>query len=154
MPKKVLIICEHNSARSQMFEEFLRFMGKGEYEVESAGLTPTQINPLVVEVMKEEGSDLSNKKTQSVFDLFKKGKLYDFVITVCDESTAAGCPVFPGIAHRLHLPFNDPSKFTGDHSEKLEQTRRVRDEIKEMVKEFIENPDEIIRKGTEQIKFL
>ncbi|MBU2551251.1 MAG: arsenate reductase ArsC [Proteobacteria bacterium] len=142
--KKVLVICEHNSARSQMFEAFLRKFGGGGYQVESAGFEPTRINPLVIEAMKEEGIDLSLKKTQSVFELFKAGKLYDYVITVCDESVAAKCPIFPGLTHRLHLPFPDPAGFIGTEAEKLEQTLWVRDAIKQAVRDFIDDHEQFL----------
>lgn len=136
---KVLVICEHNSARSQMFEEYLRAFGRGEFRVESAGLEPTRINPLVVEVMKEDGFDLSEKGTQSVFDLFRTGQLFDYVITVCDEAASSKCPVFPGITHRIHMPFPDPSALTGSDEEKKAETRRIRDGIKQAVLDFLEN---------------
>jgi len=127
----VLFICSHNSARSQIAEEYLRKYCGDAYAVESAGLEPAeQVNPLVVEVMKEEGVDLSEKKTKSVFDLYKKGNLYDYVVTVCDESDDARCPVFPGITHRLHIPFADPSQLEGTWEERLAQTRQIRDAIK------------------------
>ena len=142
--RKVPVICEHNSARSQMFEEFLKKSAADEYRVESAGMEPTQVNPLVVEVMKEEGVDLSGKKTQSVFDLFKAGRLFDYVITVCDAAAAAKCPIFPGLTHRLHMPFPAPAYFTGTQEEKLAQTREVRDSIKQAVREFIEDHEQFL----------
>jgi arsenate reductase len=145
MPKnKVLVICEHNSARSQMFEEFLRKFGGDQYQVESAGFEPTQINPLVVEVMKEEDVDLTGKPTQSVFELFKQGKLYHYVITVCQQAQAAKCPIFPGLTHRIHIPFEDPASFTGDHEEKREKTRAVRDRIKAAVRDFIDDHQQFL----------
>ncbi|MGE4421996.1 MAG: arsenate reductase ArsC [Pseudodesulfovibrio sp.] len=136
--EKVLFICVHNSARSQMAEAFLKkYANEGEFVVESAGFEPTEINPLVVEVMKEVGIDLSEKKTQSVFDLFKAGKIYSFVMTVCGEGDGQ-CPVFPGMVHRLHLPFPDPAKVEGTKEEKLDQIRFIRDEIENNVLHFIE----------------
>ena len=145
--KKVLVICEHNSARSQMFEEFLRLFGQDQFVVESAGFEPTQVNPLVVTVMREEGIDLSEKKTRSVFEIYRSGKLFDYVITVCDETLAAKCPVFPGLTHRLHLPFPDPAMFVGTTEEKLNQTRDVREEIKQAVKDFISNNEQFLIKN-------
>jgi arsenate reductase len=142
--KKVLVICEHNSARSQMFEAFLRKYGGDAYIVESAGLEPTAINPLVVEVMKEEDIDLSAKATKSVFELFKSGRLFDYVITVCDETKAAKCPIFPGLTHRLHAPFPDPSSFEGNKPERLEKTREVRDSIRAAVREFIDDHQQFL----------
>lgn len=142
--KKVLVICEHNSARSQMFEEYLRKFGGSAYQVESAGLEPTKVNPLVVEVMKEEGIDLSEKNTQSVFELYRSGRLYDYVLTVCDETIAAKCPIFPGLTHRLHVPFPDPALFTGSESEKLEKTREVRETIKNAARDFIDDHEQFL----------
>ena len=134
---KVLFVCTHNSARSQMAEAYMRQMGGSRFEVESAGLEPGEINPLVKEVMKEEGVDLSNKESQSVFELFKSGKLYTHVITVCESSRESECPIFPGIPNRLHIPFEDPASLGGSREEKLAGTRRIRDEIKEMVAKLI-----------------
>ncbi|WP_449242275.1 arsenate reductase ArsC [Desulfovibrio sp.] len=130
---KVLFICVHNSGRSQMAEAFLNRYGGEEFQVESAGLEPTEINPLVVDVMAEEGIDLAGKKTQSVFDLFRVGRLFDYVITVCDDANEAKCPVFPGVTHRWHWPFPDPSKLSGTREEQLAQLRVIRDQIKDQV---------------------
>lgn len=127
---RVLFICVHNSARSQMAEAYLQQMAGDGVTVESAGLDPTVINPLVVAVMAEEGLDLSEKKTRKVFDLFRDGKLYDAVITVCEESLEGQCPVFPGVTRRLHLPFPDPAAVTGTEAERLEAVRGIRDAIK------------------------
>jgi len=130
---KVLFICVHNSGRSLMAEAFLNRYGGEEFQVESAGLEPTEINPLVVEVMAEEGIDLAGKKTQSVIDLFRVGRLFDYVITVCDDANEAKCPVFPGVTHRWHWPFPDPSKLSGTREEQLAQLRVIRDQIKDQV---------------------
>ena len=112
---KVLFLCVHNSARSQMAEVFLKKYGGGRFFVESAGFEPGTLNPLVAEAMKETNIDISGNETNSVFDFFKQGKLYDYVITVCDESSAERCPLFPGLIHRLHWSLEDPSGFTGTH---------------------------------------
>ncbi len=128
--KKVLFICVHNSARSQMAEAFLKHLAGDRFEVESAGLEPGRLNPVVVEAMKEAGIDISQNKTKSVFDFYKQGRQYDYVITVCDESQAGACPVFPGGGQRLHWGFSDPSRFTGSSEERLGKTRMVRDEVK------------------------
>lgn len=138
LKKDVLFICVHNSARSQMAEAYVRLLSDGKITVESAGFEPTEINPLVVEAMQEEGIDLSGKMTQSVFELFKQGSAYRFVITVCDESEGGQCPIFPGMTHRLHLPFPDPSKLTGTHEEKLAKVREIRDEIRALMRDFVE----------------
>jgi arsenate reductase len=100
------------------------------FEPHSAGLEPGQLNPLVVQAMAEVGIDISNNKTQAVFDVFKSGQFFPYVITVCDESEAAGCPIFPGVTYRLHWSFPDPSKLTGTELERLEGTRKIRDDIR------------------------
>jgi arsenate reductase (thioredoxin) len=136
MKKKVLFICVHNSARSQMAAALLNKRCGNYFEAESAGLEPGTLNPLAVQVLREMDLDISKNKTQAVFDVFKSGQLFAYVITVCDESEAAGCPIFPGVTTRLHWSFPDPSKFTGTPDETLEQTRRVRDEIDNQVRNF------------------
>lgn len=134
---RVLFICGHNSGRSQIAEAFLKDLAGDKVHVESAGLEPKPINPLVVEVMQEVGYDLSRAKSDSVFDFFKEGRLYDYVITVCDETAAGQCPVFPGITKRLHWPFTDPETLTGTHQEKLAALRGIRDQIKRRVIDWL-----------------
>src|SRR5881394_3725209 len=136
MKKKVLFICVHNSARSQMAAALLDKRCGDFFEAESAGLEPGTLNPLVVEVLGENGIDISKNKTQAVFDVFKSGQLFAYVVTVCDESEAAGCPIFPGVTTRLHWSFPDPSKFAGSPEEKLEQIREVRDRIDNQIRQF------------------
>ncbi len=127
---KVLFICRHNSGRSQIAAAYLQQMAGDRLQVESAGLEPAEgVNPLVVEVMQEEGLDLSGKKPQSVFELFKAGKIFDHVITVCYD-TEAECPVFPGITKRWSFPFPDPAQVEGEEGEKLAKVREIRDTIK------------------------
>jgi arsenate reductase len=138
MKKRVLFICVHNSARSQMAEAFLDASCGDFFEAQSAGLEPSTLNPLAIEVMREVGIDISKKKTQAVFDVFKAGLLFAYVITVCAESEAAGCPIFPGPTQRLHWSFSDPSKAQGTHEEKLDQVRQIRDAIQARVADFCE----------------
>ncbi len=133
---RVLFVCVHNAARSQIAEAFMNHLCNDRYEAESAGFEPEELNPLAVEVMKEAGIDISANKAKSVFDFFKQGKLYGFVITVCDESSAETCPIFPGITAKLHWSFADPSRFTGSIEERLEKMREVRDQILDKVQEF------------------
>ena len=135
--RRVLFVCVHNSARSQMAEAFLNHLGGDLLEAESAGLEPGTLNPLAVEAMKESGIDISDKKTKSAFDLFKAGKTYSFVIMVCDEAAVKRCPLFPGLARRIHWDFRDPSALEGSYEQRLEGTRQIRDEIREKVEEFI-----------------
>jgi len=120
-----------------MAEAFLKKIGGERFEVESAGLEPGRLNPIVVEVMKEIGIDISQNKTKSVFDFLKQGKRYDYVVTVCDGSKAEACPIFPGATVKIHWGFTDPSGFTGTHDEKLAGTRKVRDEIRSKIEECI-----------------
>jgi arsenate reductase (thioredoxin) len=134
---KVLFVCIHNSARSQMAEAFLKKYGSEHFEVESAGLEPGKLNPNVVTVMQEIGIDISKNGTQGVFDLFRQGRLFNAVISVCDGASAERCPIFPGRVKRILWSFSDPSSFAGTHEEILEQTRKVRDEIKEKVLQLI-----------------
>lgn len=134
MKTKVLFICVHNSARSQMAEAFLNQLCPDEFIAESAGLEPGTLNPLVVRVMMEKGIDLSGKDTQGVFELFKAGRLFSHVISVCDEANAERCPVFPGFSQRHRWSFPDPSSLTGSEEERLEQTRTIRDMIEGQVK--------------------
>ena len=134
--KRVLFVCVHNSARSQMAEAFLKKYGGSRFEIESAGLEPGKLNPVVVEAMKEIGIDISQNKTKSVFDFYKQGKEYDYVITVCDESQSGACPVFPGRGERIHWGFKDPSSFQGTREEKLTDTRKVRYEIESRIKDW------------------
>jgi arsenate reductase len=142
----VLVICRHNSGRSQIAEAYLKKLAGARVQVESAGLEPAAaVNPLVVEVMKEEGFDLSHKKPQSVFALFKQGRLFDHVVTVCSD-TELQCPTYPGITQRWHKPFPDPSKATGTREEQLAQVRTIRD----MIKTWLLNPgpgDFVIKAG-------
>ena len=138
---KVLFLCIHNSARSQMAEAYLKNLGGDKFFVESAGLEAGTLNPLAVEVMQEEGIDISQNKTKDVFDFFKEGRLYQYVVTVCDEASAARCPIFPGVHSKINWSFTDPSSLTGTHEEKIAATRQVRDKIKAAVKNFITEVD-------------
>ena len=136
MKKKVLFICVHNSARSQMAAALLNKRCGKFFEAQSAGLEPGKLNPLAVAVLQEIGIDIAHNKTQAVFDVFKSGELFAYVLTVCDESEAEGCPIFPGVTKCLHWSFPDPSKFSGLPEEKLEQTRQVRDKIDNQIRQF------------------
>ena len=134
--RRVLFICVHNSARSQMTAALLNKMCGEFFEAHSAGLEPGVLNPLAVEVLQEIGIDISQNKTQAVFDIFVSGQLFPFVITVCSETEAKGCPIFPGVTTRLHWPFPDPSQLTGTWEEKLKGTREILKEIEEKVQQF------------------
>ena len=136
--RRVLFICVHNSARSQMAEALFNRRCHEPFQALSAGLEPGTLNPLAVEVLKEWNLDITDKSTQSVFDVFKSGQLFAYVISVCDEASTELCPIFPGITKRLHWSFPDPSSFTGTWGEQLEQTRQVRDAIAMRIEEWCE----------------
>ena len=133
---RVLALCIHNSARSQMTEEYLRRECDGAVEVESAGIEPGNINPIVAELLREDGIDISGKATKSVFDLHKAGKRFDYVIAVCDKEAAERCPVFPAEKKRLHWPFPDPPRAEGSAEEKRDYVAGIRDQIKKQVAQF------------------
>jgi arsenate reductase len=133
---RVLFLCVHNSARSQMAAAFLKQLGGDRYQVESAGFEPGKLNPLAVAAMRDVGIDISKNTTQSVFDLYRAGRLFDYVIGVCDASTER-CPIFPGVTKRLDWSFADPSTFTGSDAERLKQTVTVRDEIRETIEKWV-----------------
>ena len=135
---KVLFVCIHNSARSQIAEALLNNIGGDRFEAFSAGLEPGILNQLAVNVMREVGVDISTNQTKSVFDFFKRGELFDYVITVCDDASAEKCPIFPGITTRLHWSFADPAALKGDHEMKRASARKIRDEIQTAVEAFVE----------------
>ena len=108
------------------------------FNAQSAGLEPGTINPLVIEALREMEIDISKNKTQRVFDVWKSGQIFQFVVTVCSETESEGCPIFPGVTTRLHWPFEDPSKFKGTHEERLVRTRLVRDQIQAKIASFCE----------------
>ena len=130
MKKKVLFICVHNSARSQMAAAWLNDICGDYFEAESAGLEPGELNPLAVQVMDEVGIDISNNKTQAVFDVFKSGQFFPYVITVCDESEAAGCPIFPGVTTDYIGVSPIHPRSSGLRQERLQGTRKIRDDIR------------------------
>ncbi len=134
---RVLFICIHNSARSQMAEAFVRAESDGAIEVESAGLEAGRLNPLVVKAMAELGIDISHHQCTTVDEILKKGVVYTHVITVCDESSAERCPMFPGTSTRLHWSFADPSTLEGSDEEKLAAIRPIRDDIRQQVRAFL-----------------
>lgn len=119
-----------------MAEAWLNHVCGDLFEAESAGLEAGTLNPLAVEVMKEVGIDISHKKTCNVFDLVKAGKMYAYVITVCDEASAERCPIFPGVTKRLHWSFPDPAAVTGTPEEKIEKVRQIRDGIRSSVEQW------------------
>ena len=135
--QKVLFVCIHNSARSQMAEAFLNKLGDGKFTAESAGIEPGTLNPIVIEAMLEAGLDISKNTCDSVERFIPRGEEFDYVITVCDETSAERCPTFPGATTRLHWGFPDPSGLQGTKEEKLNRTREIRDLIKAKIDQWI-----------------
>jgi len=135
--KKVLFVCIHNSARSQMAEALLNEMAANQFEADSAGIEPGSLNPIVVDVMQQIRIDISQNKTKSVQSVIDDKRQYDYIITVCDEASAKRCPVFPGRGKRVHMGFEDPSSLTGSHEEKLNKTIVLRDQIKARLKQWV-----------------
>jgi arsenate reductase len=131
--KRVLILCTGNSARSQMAEGLLRAMAGDRFDVASAGVAPSSVRPEAIEVMREIGIDISSHRSKSVDEF--TDEQFDYVITVCDNAREQ-CPVFPAQAKMLHWSFDDPAA-TGDKT----VFRRVRDEIKERLQEFMDLQD-------------
>lgn len=132
--QRVLFLCTHNSARSQIAEGFLRSMAGDRFEVASAGTEATQVHPLAVRAMMEIGVDVS-RHTSKIVDQFV-AQPWDYVITVCDAANEA-CPMFPKKSSRLHWSFDDPSQATGSDDQKLEVFRQVRDQIKRRIADWI-----------------
>jgi arsenate reductase (thioredoxin) len=124
---RVLFLCTHNSARSQMAEGLLRNLAADRFEAFSAGTEATRVRPEAISVMAEIGVDISSQESETLEHYL--GEPLDLVITVCDDANES-CPVFPGASARLHWSFPDPSKATGGYEERLRTFRNVRDEIR------------------------
>ena len=137
---RVLFICVHNSGRSQMCEALLKHYAGERFYVQSAGIDPGELNPLVVQVMTEMGIDISRNKTKSVFDVFKSGECFQYVVAVADTESAEKCPIFPGVTTRMHWPFHDPLKVTGTEEQKLQQVRQIRDRIAAKIQDWLASP--------------
>jgi arsenate reductase (thioredoxin) len=132
---KVLFICTGNSARSQIAEAFLRHYGSDRFEAYSAGLEPKPINPFAIAVMNEIGIDISQQRSKDLFEYFDKIS-FDFVITLCSNAQAR-CPIFPDATERLHWALDDPAEFVGNNEQTLEVFRETREQIRELVRNFI-----------------
>ena len=131
---RVLFLCTHNSARSQMAEGLLRRLAGDRFEVASAGTEARGVNPLAVRAMADIGVDLRGH-TSKTLDRFL-GERWDYVITVCDNANES-CPVFPGPVTRLHWSFDDPSAASGGDEQRLLVFRRVRDEIRARIEAWL-----------------
>ena len=126
MKKKILFICTHNSARSQMAEGYMNAKYSDRYEVFSGGTEPGQVHPMAIAVMKEVGIDISGHRSKLIDEFFGSG--IETVVTVCDSAQKA-CPFFPGATEEIHQGFPDPAAFTGSDEEIRAGFRRVRDKI-------------------------
>jgi arsenate reductase len=132
--KRVLFICTHNSARSQMAEGLINHDLAGKVQAFSAGTEPSSVHPLAIAVLKEIGIDISRHRSKSI-DEFGEEK-FDFVITLCDHA-AESCPIFFGGVQRIHMGFPNPAAVSGSKEEKLAAFRKVRDQIREEVADFL-----------------
>jgi arsenate reductase len=127
---RVLFLCTHNSARSQMAEGLLRHMAGDRFEAMSAGTEATHVRPLAVQAMEEIGVDISGQESKTLARYLQEP--FDYVITVCDDANET-CPFFPGVGNRLHWSFEDPSRAEGSEEERLAVFRSVRDRIRDRV---------------------
>lgn len=134
---KILFVCIHNSARSQMAEAFVNHYCGDTFEAHSAGLEPGTLNPLVVEAMREAGIDISKNQTKSVDEILRAGHDFGWVVTVCDAASAERCPAFPSSAQRLHWGFPDPSALAGGKEERMAAVRNIRDSIGEKIQAWL-----------------
>lgn len=132
---RVLFICTGNSARSQMAEAFLKKYGADRFDVYSAGLEPSTVNPLTVKALARAGIDWSAAKSKGLGEFLGKVH-FGYVITVCSRAEEK-CPIFPGVSQRLHWPVDDPAAVMGTEEEKLAAFIRVRDEIENKVKDWL-----------------
>lgn len=135
--KRVLILCTGNSARSQMAEGLLRRDAGDQFEVFSAGVEPTEVRPLAKKAMSEVGIDISGQRSKSIDEF--AGQEFDYVITVCDNANQQ-CPMFPGKTKRIHWSIDDPAAAEGNEEEQLYIFRRVRDELREKLRQFVATP--------------
>ncbi|MBA7626038.1 Arsenate reductase [subsurface metagenome] len=133
--KRVLFICTHNSARSQMAEGILRSLYPEHYEAFSAGTEPSEVNPYTVKVMDEIGIDISHHRAKNIKEFIDE--IFDYVVTVCDQAKES-CPFFPG-RKIMHKSFQDPSQLEGAETEIMEGFREVRDEIRDWIKSSFKN---------------
>src|SRR5215213_4825647 len=133
---RVLFLCTHNSAPSQMAEGLLRHLAGDRFEAMSAGTEATRVRPLAIRTMGEVGIDISGQESKTLDRYLREP--FDYVITVCDDANEA-CPFFPGASTRLHWSFEDPSKAEGSEEERLKVFRRVRDGIRDRVQAELVN---------------
>ena len=139
--KRVLFVCIHNSARSQMAQAFLNLIASDCFVAESAGLEADTLNPIAVEAMAEVRIDISSNTTRKAFDVLKSGKRFHYVITVCDAVSAQKCPVFPGALRHINWSFPDPAQLQGTHEEIMTEVRKIRDAIKAKIESWISDKE-------------
>ena len=132
---RVLILCTGNSARSQMAEGLLRHDGGAAFEVASAGTKPSHVRPEAIAAMREIGIDISGHWSKSVDEF--AGQAFDYVITVCDNAKES-CPIFPATTKRIHWSLEDPAAVQGSEEQRLAEFRRVRDQLRSLLREFVE----------------
>lgn len=136
---RIMFVCVHNSGRSQMCEAFVKHYAPEQFDVHSSGIEAGTLNPLVVQVMAEIGISMDGQYAKPAQEYIDREEAFDYVITVCDESSAERCPVFPGKHVRLHWGFPDPSALTGSDEEKLKGIRPIRDSIHKRVRTWLAN---------------
>ena len=134
--KKFLVLCTHNSARSQIAEGLFRHLAGGKFDVESAGSSPCGVNPFVIKVLAQEGIDASGQYSKNVSEF--KDVEFDYVITVCANAEKS-CPVFIGAYEKLHWPLEDPAKTQGSEEEVICAFRKTRDKLKTLISEFLKD---------------
>lgn len=134
---RIMFVCIHNSARSQMCEAFFRQYAGNRFDVHSSGIEAGKLNPLVVRAMAEIGISMEGQYAKPAQAYIDRGEVFDYVVTVCDESSAERCPMFPGMHTRLHWGFPDPSALPGTDEQKLAGIRPIRDAIQEKVRSWL-----------------
>ena len=134
MKKRVLFLCTHNSARSQMAEGLLRNMAGDRFDVFSAGTERTYVQPLAIDAMREIGIDITAQTSKTLDEL--DGQTFDYVITVCDRANES-CPILPGTTERIHWSFEDPTAATGTDEQRLRAFRTVRDALQQRLRIFL-----------------
>jgi arsenate reductase len=137
-PLRVLFLCTHNSARSQMAEGLLRHLGGNSFEVHSAGTVATRVHPLAIAAMAEKGIDVGAQRSKHLDEL--AGERFDFVITVCDNARDS-CPIFPGGQERIHWSIPDPSAVPGDEATRLQAFRTAADDLTTRIRDFLVRMD-------------
>jgi len=134
----VLMVCVHNSARSQMAASWMNHLYGDRVRAESAGLEPGRLNPLTVEAMKEVGIDISGARPRDVFEVLRTGHPFTHVVMVCDEASAEKCPPFPGVREVVHWDLPDPAAGQEEPSQKIEKFRNIRDELRRRIDDWVD----------------